>query len=754
MSSCCCRTPRYKRLVDSLFPEDPQSSDPLTQDLDKLLYLARSEPEKLDDVGICLVAKLKRSLARDRRGHVCVSLKIMEKLLSELSTERLQLLAESYLDMMHELLQSNDLFFQTMAANSFVAFAELEEDSPPYHRQYDFCIERFAAMCLVKHSVSGYIESRQSGLRALRGVVHKVGPEGGDLWESDHLNMIIPAFLINMQDHAHNVDLEGEEDNDLASLAEVGLKELIAAASLVHANAILHPVLEHFDLSNIWLEDSQFAAETFVLITSTMQPQVRYLAIQILLSHVDSKARVERQLKRSILEVLSRCVGVASDESIGPSVLDVFRTLMKHLRNSIEDPSTEGKDEGFHETIVRMVGEFAAVLPDFHNPDIMNLIFSYLPLESDGSLRTLRSDKEKDIELVSLLVKCLLEVASSSKPSMLDTSMSESLMTSLSQLFDIEEPNIQHDIILLWQRLIDHHNNKLKIPLHTTWESLGECSLVLGKTTVRFLHRSRKFLFHKLINLITGLTLRKDNIIDCYILLCLLVLEFGSPGIGESSLLATEIQDVAQTHPALSTKHRYLLHSYVSGLLHLVSMISENEGLGNHIAEVLEDRRTFMSYLLPDHTLQNLDEFLGESPRENDEEGKKEEMPPLFQLREKGFVQQNPDMFRNSSMFREYGWESGRSFRSFSMDQSDDQDSVEVITFEHLKEGSLDDNSSPNLKASEPPLVPTFEEMLGRVSHNTSIRDDVEDILKSTSPRNTTTTQTTTSYDLQTPSFH
>ena len=37
---------------------------------------------------------------------------------------------------------------------------------------------------------------------------------------------------------------EGEGDNDLASLAEVGLKELIAAASLVHANAILHPVLE------------------------------------------------------------------------------------------------------------------------------------------------------------------------------------------------------------------------------------------------------------------------------------------------------------------------------------------------------------------------------------------------------------------------------------------------------------------------------------------------------------------------------
>ena len=50
--------------------------------------------------------------------HVCVSLKVMEKLLSEVSAQRLQLLAESYLDMIHELLQSNTHFFQNMAANS------------------------------------------------------------------------------------------------------------------------------------------------------------------------------------------------------------------------------------------------------------------------------------------------------------------------------------------------------------------------------------------------------------------------------------------------------------------------------------------------------------------------------------------------------------------------------------------------------------------------------------------------------------
>ena len=42
----------------------------------------------------------------------------MEKLLTEVSSEHLRLLAESFLNMVHELLQSNDHFFQNLAANS------------------------------------------------------------------------------------------------------------------------------------------------------------------------------------------------------------------------------------------------------------------------------------------------------------------------------------------------------------------------------------------------------------------------------------------------------------------------------------------------------------------------------------------------------------------------------------------------------------------------------------------------------------
>ena len=84
------------------------------------------------------------------------------------------------------------------------------------------------------------------------------------------------------------------------------------------ANIPFPPLLHrHFDLSNVWLEEHQFAADTFTAITNTIQAQVRYLVIQALLAHVDTKTGPERQLKGVILDVLSRCVGIAADESIG-----------------------------------------------------------------------------------------------------------------------------------------------------------------------------------------------------------------------------------------------------------------------------------------------------------------------------------------------------------------------------------------------------------------------------------------------------
>ncbi len=69
METCfCCPKPRYKRLVDRLFPEDPQTPTPVSANMDKLLFFAQTSPDHLDNIGEYLALRLRRSLQRERNG--------------------------------------------------------------------------------------------------------------------------------------------------------------------------------------------------------------------------------------------------------------------------------------------------------------------------------------------------------------------------------------------------------------------------------------------------------------------------------------------------------------------------------------------------------------------------------------------------------------------------------------------------------------------------------------------------------------
>lgn len=87
---------------------------------------------------------------------------------------------------------------------------------------------------------------------------------------------------------------------------------------------------------------------------------------------------------------------VLFDIHTGPSVLDVFRTLVKHLRISIQGPlemqqSSEDSLK-FQKSITKTVGEFAGVLPDYHKPDIMHLINSYMVVTGPSAVSMDTSD--------------------------------------------------------------------------------------------------------------------------------------------------------------------------------------------------------------------------------------------------------------------------------------------------------------------------------------------------------------------------
>lgn len=111
----------------------------------------------------------------------------------------------------------------------FVKFANIEEDTPSYHRSYDFFVSRFSEMCHSEHDdhdvqnksvllrVSGAVSShrhssvfspgtlscriRVSGIRGLQGVVRKTVDDElqVNIWEPRHMEQIVPALLVNLQ---------------------------------------------------------------------------------------------------------------------------------------------------------------------------------------------------------------------------------------------------------------------------------------------------------------------------------------------------------------------------------------------------------------------------------------------------------------------------------------------------------------------------------------------------------------------------
>ena len=84
----------------------------------------------------------------------------------------------------------------------FVRFANIEEDTPSYHRRYDFFISKFSSMCHGNHENVELRDSiRVAGIRGLQGVIRKTVSDDlvENIWEKQHMEKIVPSLLFNMQ---------------------------------------------------------------------------------------------------------------------------------------------------------------------------------------------------------------------------------------------------------------------------------------------------------------------------------------------------------------------------------------------------------------------------------------------------------------------------------------------------------------------------------------------------------------------------
>ncbi|CAL1272043.1 unnamed protein product [Larinioides sclopetarius] len=618
---CCCGCcsalrPRYRRLVDNIFPSDPQDGL-VRNNMEKLTFYALSSPEKLDRIGEYLAWKVSRDIARHRHGYVIIAMEAMDQLLLACHAQSLNLFVESFLKMVQKLLECHEADMQLLAAQSFVKFANIEEDTPSYHRRYDFFVSKFSSLC---HNNNDDLETqkrlRVAGLKGIQGVVRKTVSDDlqVNIWDETHMEKIIPSLLFNMEGHCGSLtetpDSPQEEANPW-SLAENCLRELMGRATFGNIRSVIRPVLKHLDNHDLW-EPNDFAVHTFKIIMYSIQAQYSYAVIQILMGHLDEKSRMDdtekkkkklradAKVRTGIVNVLANIVSIAAGESIGPSVLEIFNSLLNHLRHSIDIRTTNETDlideKHFQDCVINTLGEFANNLPDFQKIEIMMFIMGKVPLPTDES-------QEADVLLQKILLKSLLKVGTKYRTVQMCQAFPSAFLQPLQQMSLASDPAVRLTVQQILHTLLDRHNylaslNKVCVSGPLPDIKIEKCS---RQDSMFFKKNGPDILMH-MFESVQLANNTAENFQAIYTTLSLICVEFGTDSdvLIELLRLIFAIQELPAKSTLLSSGQHCAMHILVAGFLYFLGHLTAIPAFCTHVDQVVKNRCENARQLLPD----------------------------------------------------------------------------------------------------------------------------------------------------------
>ncbi|KAK3580943.1 hypothetical protein CHS0354_006968 [Potamilus streckersoni] len=613
MSGCCgcCAAlkPRYKRLVDNIFPVNPEDGL-VKNNMDKLTFYALSAPEKLDRIGQYLAQRLSRDVQRHRYGMVVIAMDALDQLLVSCHDYSLNLFVESFLKMVQKLLECDEVELQILATSSFIKFANIEEVTPSYHRRYDFFISKFSSMCHSNNNdETRKARIRTAGLKGLQGVVRKTVSDDlqVNIWEPIHMDKIVPSLLYNMHDQGFvPVDLDNHRNEEApAFVAETVFRDLVCRASFGNIKSVLKPVLVHIDNHQLWCQATlQFVVKCFKIIMFSVQQQYAYIVIQVLMSHLDSHVRSSPDIKSSIVDVLFECVLIAAGGSIGPSVLDVFNNLVRHLRISLDSKSTDiekrNMEKKFEEAIISTIGEFANNLPDYQKIEIMMFIMAKFP--------QFTSEEEfggrMDAQLQTMLLKTLLKVATKYKTVSMANAFPPEFLHPLLRMSLLDDPGMRIIVQQILHTLIDRNDNTPKFKHVVITKDISKLGLKLQKSARQdslFMKKNGSEFYGCLLENMQMDSNKVDNFEALYCTMALICVEMGCTEILlELIRFALELQNIAINKLSLPLTHKCAIHALTAGFFNFLAQLADVKSLVTYVSGVIEIRRQEASHLLPE----------------------------------------------------------------------------------------------------------------------------------------------------------
>uniref|UniRef100_A0A3P9HFB5 EFR3 homolog Bb (S. cerevisiae) n=1 Tax=Oryzias latipes TaxID=8090 RepID=A0A3P9HFB5_ORYLA len=591
--------------------------------MEKLTFYALSAPEKLDRIGAYLSERLSRDVARHRYGYVCIAMEALDQLLMACHCQSINLFVESFLKMVRKLLESDKPSLQILGTNSFVKFANIEEDTPSYHRSYDFFVSRFSEMCHSSYEDPDIRTNiRMAGIRGLQGVVRKTVNDElqANIWDPQHMDKIVPSLLFNLQSEEGTesrspspLQASEKEKESPVELTERCFRELLGRAAFGNIKSAVTPVLMHLDNHSLW-EGKTFAVRCFKIIMYSIQSQHSHLVIQQLLGHLDANSKNSATVRAGIVEVLLEAAAIAASGSVGPTVLEVFNTLVKQLRLSVDyeltgsyDGSTNigtkiikaHEERQLQEAVIRTIGSFANTLPTYQRSEVMLFIMGKIPVPG-VSLTLPSSDSGPEVTrmIQIMLLKSLVQVS-------VTNCDSRSFLEPLLSFSLTEDPEIRLLVLEILLSLIDRHENRPKFSRISIVSDISVLKLKLDKCSRQdnlFMKKHGQQLYRHIYLNCKEETSAQEHYETLFALLGLLSVELANEEVVVDLIrLALALQDLALcTDEPLPTYNRCAVHALAAAYLNLICQLTTVPAFCQHIHEVIEVRRKEKPYLLPE----------------------------------------------------------------------------------------------------------------------------------------------------------
>uniref|UniRef100_A0A672QII5 EFR3 homolog B n=1 Tax=Sinocyclocheilus grahami TaxID=75366 RepID=A0A672QII5_SINGR len=572
--------------------------------MEKLTFYALSAPEKLDRIGAYLSERLSRDVARHRYGYVCIAMEALDQLLMACHCQSINLFVESFLKMVRKLLEADKPNLQILGTNSFVKFANIEEDTASYHRSYDFFVSRFSEMCHSNYEDPDIrTKIRMAGIKGLQGVVRKTINDElqANIWDPQHMDKIVPSLLFNLQSGEGTesrspspLQASEKERESPAELTERCFRELLGRAAYGNIKNAVTPVLMHLDNHSLW-EGKTFAVRCFKIIMYSIQSQHSHLVIQQLLGHVDANSKSSATVRAGIVEVLLEAAGIAASGSVGPTVLEVFNTLLRHLRLSVDYELTgsynctnigtkiikEHEERQLQEAVIRTIGSFANTLPTYQRSEVMLFIMGKIPIPGMHPMLPSTGSGELHQTLPNSFLDPLLSFAL------------------------LEDAEIRLLVLEILVSLIDRHDNLPKFSSISIISDISVLKLKVDKCSRQdnlFMKKHAQHLYRHVYLCSKEQSSVQPHFEKLYSLLALISMELANEEVVVDLIrVALALQDLAlSSEETLPVYSRCAVHALSSAYLNLISQLTTVPAFCQHVHEVIEMRQKESPYLLPE----------------------------------------------------------------------------------------------------------------------------------------------------------